>query len=467
MGRKFDAVNEQIVLASMAQNGPLFELGVRAVEPDDFLGDKHKVIFAAMRRAREIGLELKPKNLVLLSENQDCGGLEYLEEIFGRGGAAATTIGEFTFHLDRLRQMAIRFRAARRVKELDQIFLDQTRTFDECELAMHEAGKEFSSMARVPVDNAALMDEWMNNFEQSKRGERRVFQPTGLESLDSVLTEGFAKGGLTVIAGRPRMGKSVVMTDLVRRSLLPKDRPKILVIPFEKGKHYFLNMLIASLCKVQLDAIIKYPDELTESEEAGVRKAAKWVRDRMEDSSLTVLDSPVLKMLEDESWNNRKAMNELERVLAAGGYELAFFDLMERALSTSLESQQIALALMRAQSWCPKLGMHLVITQQLSRRAEDFKNTGRRRPSIIDLKNSGAYEEIPDTILLIHREKIFKPLLGTDIVELRVAKQKLGDDGMTVLAEFAPAVCRLFKDRLQKPGEITDAGPAKGFAEDE
>jgi replicative DNA helicase len=293
-------------------------------------------------------------------------------------------------------------------------------------------------------------------FDARRAGQRLVFRSTGVEALDSVLTEGFARGSFTVIAGRPRMGKSVFMTDLIRRVLIPADRPRVLVIPFEKGRKYFLNMIIASLAKVELDVIIKFPDEMTEQEEAAVRKAAEWVRRRMEEGTLTVLDSPVMKMLTDDHWNNRKAMDEIERIIAGGHYDIAFFDLFERVLASNLDAQQIALALIRAQMLCPKYGLHLVITQQLRRSAEDFKGTSKRRPSLLDLKNSGGYEEIPDQILLIHREKVFKPMLGKDIIELKLAKQKLGEDGITILGDFKPAWCRIVNDRVQKAGESVE-----------
>lgn len=168
---------------------------------------------------------------------------------------------------------------------------------------------------------------------------------------------------------------------------------------------------------------------------------------------MTILDSPVMKMLQDEKWNNRKAMDEIERLVSAGKYELVFFDLFERVLASNLDAQQIALSLIRAQLMCPKYGLHMVITQQLRRSAEDLKGPGKRRPTLIDLKNSGGYEEIPDQIFLIHREKVFKPLLAKDEVELKLAKQKLGDSNMTVVGEFKPAICRITNDRVLKPGD--------------
>jgi replicative DNA helicase len=459
VARKFDAVNEQVVLVSMLQDPGLLGVGLGTLSPEDFVGERHKVVFAGIRGSVERGFDVSPKNVALFCGSSEFGGLEYLEGLWNLGGAAANP-KEFAFHMDALRKDAVRFKMARQVREFSEMMMDKTRSFEECERAMVQASSEMTvaGASSSAPGRSELMEEWLREFEALRSGERSVFRSTGIEALDSVSTEGFAAGSFTVLAGRPRMGKSVLMTDLVRRALIPADRQRVLVIPFEKGKKYFVNMLVASLSKVDLDVIIKYPDEMTEQEDAAVRKAAEWVKRRMEEGDLSILDSPVIKMLQDEKWNNRKAMDEIERIVASGKYGLVFFDLFERVLASNLDAQQIALALIRAQMMCPKYGLHLVITQQLRRSAEDLKRPGKRRPTLLDLKNSGGYEEIPDQILLIHREKVFKPLLAKDEVELRLAKQKLGEDGMTIVGEFRPAICRITNDRVMRPGDAVGKG---------
>ncbi len=456
MARKFDAVNEQVVLVSMVQDETLLEVGTAVLTEEDFIGVQHRAAFCGIRQSRERGFQVSAKNVALFADGRDFGGLEYLEELFAKKGAAANP-KEFAYHLDLLRKDGARYRMAKAVRGFEDMMLDKTRSFEECERELTRSATEFRLTAAVDrQDSSELVVEWLKEFDARRAGGRAIFRPTGIEALDQVSTEGFAPGGITVFAGRTRMGKSMLWTDTIRRVLIPTDRPRVLAIPFEKGRQYFVNMLISSVARVELDAIVKYPDELTEQEEVAVRKAAEWVRRRMEEGSLTVLDSPVLKMLEDEKWSNRKALDEIERMVVAGKYALLFFDLLERVLSGNLDPQQITLALIRVQSWCPKYEVHSVITQQLRRSAEDLKGPGKRRPSLNDLKNSGSWEEIPDQILLAHREKVFKPLLGKDVIELKLAKQKLGEDGITILGDFQPAICRISNYRVSKAGDSVD-----------
>lgn len=455
MARKFDVINEQIVLMAMVESPALLKIGLNVLTEDDFIGERHRVIFSGIKTAVERGFEVISKNIALFSNGQDFGGMDYLEELFAKKYSVANQ-KEFAYHLEMLTKDGVRFRASKDIKKFENLMLDKSKSFEECEreLASLLSGFRASNVSKT-APSVEIIDDWLKDFSEMRAGKKIVFRSTGMEALDGVLKEGFASGGVTILAGRPRMGKSVLWTDLIRRMLIPESRPKILAIPFEKGKKYFLNMLISGISQVDLGNIIKDTQNLTDSEEIAVRKAAKWVRARIADRTLTVMDSPVInQMLVDEHWNNKKAMDSIEKIIAEGDYDVVFFDLLERILATNLDSQQIALALIRAQSFSPKYNIHQVITQQLRRSAEDFQRTGKRRPALTDLKNSGAYEEIPDQILLIHREKVYKPLLNRDEIELKLAKQKLGEDGVTIIGDFKPAICRIVNDRIQKASDV-------------
>lgn len=453
MARKFDAVNEQVVLVSMARSPELLQAAAGSLKEDDFIGERHRATFVGLVEASRRGFDPSAKNVALFAGQRDFGGLEYLEELFAKAGAAATP-KEFAYHVDVLRKDAARFRVARSVRGLEEVMLDKTRSYDDCGLELERVFGDFRAVGSGQVcADPGLVPSWLEDFEERVAGKRRAFRPTGLDAMDEVLTEGFAPGGITLFAGRPRMGKTVTWTDLTRRILAPSDRPRILVIPFEKGRGYYLNMLISSVAKVELEDIVKSPEALTEAELLAVRKATDWVGKRVAEGTLTVLDNPALGMFDDEKWGNRRSLDEIERILAVGRYDVAFFDLLERAFIANLDAQKISQALARLQVMCRRYGLHMVVTQQLRRSAEDLKMSGKRRPTLTDLKNSGGYEEIVDHVFLIHREKVYKPLLGKDLLELKLAKQKIGEAGMTLVADFLPGVCRIAKDRIVKAGD--------------
>lgn len=60
-----------------------------------------------------------------------------------------------------------------------------------------------------------------------------------------------------------------------------------------------------------------------------------------------------------------------------------------------------------------------------------------------DLKNSGGYEEVPDLILLLHRDKYYDPELYEDHIELNIVKQRKGGKEARIVYEFEGEFCRI------------------------
>jgi replicative DNA helicase len=73
----------------------------------------------------------------------------------------------------------------------------------------------------------------------------------------------------------------------------------------------------------------------------------------------------------------------------------------------------------------------VVALSQLNR--ESLKNSGKR-PSLADLRDTGAIEQDADGVILIHRPGYFNPEDDQDSVELIVAKNRHGELGTVKLA---------------------------------
>ena len=80
--------------------------------------------------------------------------------------------------------------------------------------------------------------------------------------------------------------------------------------------------------------------------------------------------------------------------------------------------------LRRAHILAKELNIHLVLVSQLNRELTKLKI---KRPEIQHLKNSGAWEETADNIILLHRSKYYDNDLEDDILELWIKKQRMGE----------------------------------------
>ena len=285
-------------------------------------------------------------------------------------------------------------------------------------------------------------EKYLTDFNEYCNG-KSMFVSTGYESLDTVLTEGLALGRMVVIAGRSRTGKSTFAADMLCRLVFGKFEGKILMLPLEGGPDRILDMMVSNITNIDTTKLVKFASELTLDERERVRNAIKAINDS---GKIDIVENPFLGCT-----TNEEVMEKVEEIYAEGGYTHALFDMWERMMY-DLRAQALARALFRQQMIAEKYKTCTIMMHQLKRLVEERKD---KRPSLTDLKSSGAYEEVSDLVLLMHREKIYKPFVNDDIAELRIAKQKRGMDNVTMLANFAPDVCKLFDDRL---GSLEDEG---------
>ena len=435
---RFDIVNEQIVISAMLGDSVSRRRILAAVNVSDFQGKRHKIIFAAVKEC-EVRSLLPTKNNVAVHAEEDFGGMKYLEKL-----EDLELTEDLDYNIGRLKQDAARVNVNKHWEsDAKNIILDRSVDFTEC-IKVSAKMTQMLQAAIATYSDHGISERWTEDFDKRCGGEI-PFVSTGYKSLDSVLTYGFFKTGLTIVAGRPRAGKSILITDMVRRLLRGKVKPRILVAPLEGGPMRFMDMLVSSASGVEAEDFVKHPGNLSVKARKRIKKIAKKIAGT--DDRLVVIENPFLSLAATGKWSNDSAMAKIEEIIAEGGYDIVIFDLWERSL-TNLDSQRISSALVRMQTLMEKYFVHGVIVQQLRRTAEDRTKDKGRRPTLTDLKNSGAYEEVADLVLLIHREKVYKPFMGKDIIEVGIAKQKRGEDGLVMVAEFVPEVCRLEDDRI-------------------
>lgn len=447
---RFDIVNEQVVISALLGDSVSRRRILGALTESDFQGKRHKIIFAAVKECERRSL-LPTKNNVAVHAEEDFGGMKYLEKL-----EDLELTENLDYHIGRLKQDAARVQVHKHWEsDAKNIILDRSVDYTEC-IKVSAKMTHMLQEAIARRSEYGISERWTEDFDKRCGGEI-PFVTTGYKSLDSVLTYGFFKTGLTVIAGRPRAGKSILITDMTRRMLKGKTKPRIGVAPLEGGPMRFMDMLVSSASGVEAEDFVKHPENLSPKAKKRIKKIAKKIAGT--DDRLVVLENPFLSLAATGKWSNDSAMAKIEEILAEGGFDIVIFDLWERSL-TNLDPQRIASALVRMQTLMEKYFVHGVIVQQLRRTAEDRTKDKGRRPTLPDLKNSGAYEEVADLVLLVHREKVFKPFMGKDIIEVGIAKQKRGEDGLVMLAEFVPEVCRLEDDRIAEIDTRTTMKPS-------
>lgn len=451
MAKPYDVNNERSVLAGVLLDADVRRKVTGFLAVDEFHGPEHRAIYAAvLASADAVDLDVE-----LLLANDASGKVErgLVEDLMAKVGVPAN----LEVHLRRMRRDHLRLAVAPEVERLLASLKDRSVSYDVCR---REVG---SVLGRLAGDNVfdtrsgeALAANYLEEFDLRCAG-KVPFRSTGYAALDELLAEGLAPKRLTVLCGRPRNGKSSVVVDMVTRLLRQPDGPRILVLPLESGRSRFIDMMVCNATGLPIKMLTKHPQGLQMAEREEVRRN---VRKMMSDGRLTIPEkNPFVR----EGWTNQSAMAKTEELYASGQYDVVITDLWARKLFDT-GPDDVSRALIREQTLAQTYDVHGVAVHQLSRKVEERKD---KRPELTDLKGSGGWEEVADLVLGIHREKVYKPHLRKDTVEISILKQKLGDAGDVMEADFEGGLFRLANDRVQDAGSRKPSNAARFAADDD
>jgi replicative DNA helicase len=179
---------EASLLGSLLIDGDNFVKISDQIDPNDFYGERHRVIFSAMRRLYDKRSQL---DILTLSEQlknmgrlDDIGGSGYLTELTNTVPTAA---------------------------HLESILGD---SFDR-----------------------------LDDLHRNKGGLRGI--PTGLKDLDGLLA-GLQRSDLIVIAARPSMGKTALMLNIALNIATQAKQGSVLLFSLEMSKEQLVDRLLAA-----------------------------------------------------------------------------------------------------------------------------------------------------------------------------------------------------------------------------
>lgn len=430
MTKPYDVNNERSVLAGVLLDKAVRRKVVGYLKPVEFQGVEHRAIYEAVLAAGDEA-ELDTEVLLLCDERGKVDrGL--VEDLMARVRVPAN----IDRHLQTMRRDYLRLAAVPAVERLLEALKDRTIKHDECTKAAAGVLSGLSDVGVTASSGGALADQYMAEVDQRRNGEV-PFVTTGYPVLDEFMNEGLARERVSVLAARPRIGKTHVVVDLVTR-LLRATKLRILVLPLEPGRMRFIDMMVCNAMGIPISSLTKYPEELTTAARDEIdRNVRKMIGT---DDRLTILDNPFAAL---KRWNNDTAMDKSEELYAVGGFDLVVTDLWARKL-TRRDPEEVSRALAREQSMAQKYKLHSLMVHHISRKAEERKD---KRPELTDLKESGAWEEVVDLALGLHREKVYKQHLRADRMEVIVLKQRLGGGGDVMEADFVGGQFRLENER--------------------
>ena len=256
--------------------------------------------------------------------------------------------------------------------------------------------------------------------------------PSGYADLDR-LTSGFQESEYIVIGARPSVGKTALALSMASNIAIRSETP-VGVFSLEMSEFAVMQRIIASEARV--DATRIRSGSLRTSDWARITDAAG----RIYEAPLYVEDTPALRLLDLRA--------QARRMRARHDVRIIFIDYLTLVTSEHLElprHEQIAEISRSLKALARELSIPVVALSQVRRETEG------RRPSLVDLRESGSIEQDADVVMFLHRERDPEAAefehgphtMGPDGIEteLMVAKQRNGPTDAVKLA-FIPQYVR-------------------------
>ncbi|MEX2132020.1 MAG: replicative DNA helicase, partial [Pseudohongiellaceae bacterium] len=421
---------EQAVLGGLMLDNAEWDNIADLLLPMDFYRPEHQVIFQIMLQQSEAN---HPIDVVTLSEalnerNElaNAGGLDYLGELAGNARGTAN----IKAYADIIRERAT----------LRTLIGVANEIADSGYNTGGRKAAEVLDQAEQKVFNIADDRPREGSPEQINPVITRVIERvdelyasdgalTGLASgyrdLDA-MTNGWQKGDLVIVAGRPSMGKTAFAMNLVEHAVLHNEAP-VLVFSLEMPADSLVFRMLSSLGKI--DQTRLRTGQLVEDDWPKLTSAVAKLKDR----PLLIDDSPGLSPMEMRSRARRVIREHGDLGMVVVDY-LQLMQVKGTSENRVGEISEISrsLKLLAREFNCP-----VVAVSQLNRSLEQRPN---KRPVMSDLRDSGAIEQDADIIAFIYRDEVYnKDTNDKGIAEVIISKHRngpIGDLRLSFLGQF-------------------------------
>jgi replicative DNA helicase len=424
-----DTANEQIILSAMMTDRKILSDLANMLDRSVFIGKRHKVIFAILREMANRHLVFDIEAFEQVGRNKKYGERKYILDLID---AYPNPPKNLKFHLDKLRtdaaKIALRIGPLQTLVDLSE---DPTATLDEISAASYQLSNTLTGKLSGGIKRGkALYEHYMADF-RARREEGGIFVGTGFPWLDDYLVEGLARKKLSVWTARPGMGKTTFAVNVADR--VASRGESVGHFAYETGEISALDGIVSLRTGISVDRLVKTPDELTRNE---FRKVKLVVREITGNECLAfVVEKP--------------DFTKLYNIIREGNFSLNIFDLWEKLIGKK-DQAVIAEYLDKQQQLSKDTDSHSMMIHQTKRGVEKRPD---KRPTLEDLKNSGAYEENVDLAVYFYRDAYYDKSLEEDIIEAGVLKQRRGKFLGVCYHEFDGAHGRIGRERRDYEGE--------------
>jgi replicative DNA helicase len=401
--------------------GLVIDEGLKA---EHFFRDQYGAVFEAMLELyngdRKIDHLTVAETLRQTGKLEEVGGPETIDELAGWVPAAghAREYGRIVRDNAQMRALlstAYEIQASVLSREAPTRELVERAEQAVLEVAHDDRQKTFRSIAEI------LDEETEKLHRLSVAKTPLTGTPSGFKDLDEI-TGGFQPGNLIILAARPSMGKSALVSNIAENAVL-EGRP-VALFSLEMSESELAQRFVASQARIRGEELRK--GRVAEDRWGKILEACR----RLSEAPLFVDDSSDIGVLEIRA-KARRLHHKLD-----GGLGLIMVDylqLMRADHRTESRVEQVGQMSRGLKGLARELEVPVIALSQLSRAVE--QRGGEKKPILSDLRESGQIEQDADLVMFIYREEYYEKENSerpgeADII---IAKHRNGPTGDVVL----------------------------------
>jgi replicative DNA helicase len=406
------------------------------LQPEDFYRDRHATVYRAVL---DLYNQNEPIDVLTVTEHLRSSG-----DLDAAGGAAAVdelaaavpAAGNARRYAQIVREHALMRRLLATTYAIQSQVINNEalprEIVEQAERAMFEVAHDERTKDFVHVSD--VLHHQLEVWQDLASGKQKLTgTPSGFTDLDEI-TGGFRPGSLNIIAARPSMGKSALVTNIAENVVLDKTDPKpVALFSLEMAEAELAQRFIASRARIKGDDLSK----------GRLKEERKWklVLDAAEEYSNAPLhldDSSDISLLEIRAKARRLHAQMQPKYGGMGLIIVDYLQLMRPAGRVESRVEQVGQMSRGLKILARELKVPVIALSQLSRGVESRTD---KRPLLSDLRESGAIEQDADLVVFIYRDEYYNPET-TDRpgeADLLIAKHRnggLGDVPLVFQGQF-------------------------------
>ena len=410
-----------ILFAEEALDPILIDIRLR---PEDFYRERHRLIYKAIMRLKDrpepgaVDVLTVSEELDRAGELEEAGGKAYVHSL----PTLVPASGHFRHYARIVKNHAVTralLGATREIQERAYSFPGDPREL---------VGQAEATLFKIAHDDRTsdlrqigdVLGEELDRLERiSREGVSLTGTPSGFAELDE-LTGGFQPGNLVVLAARPSMGKSALVTNFAENAALEHGK-RVLLFSLEMSETELGQRFIASQAKISGDELRK-----------GRVRNDRWPKivratQKLAAAPVSIDDSSDIGVLELRAKARRLHARE-----PLGLIIVDYLQLMRPEDPTVGRVEQVGAVSRGLKLLARELSVPVIAVSQLSR-AVEARNP--KIPLLSDLRESGQIEQDADLVMFLYREEYYEKddSQRPGEADLIIAKHRNGPVGEVVL----------------------------------